>query len=152
MPNKPDLRKHYALCGFYLLLIISYVMFVHLATGDYRALQEESQRTLVRSIFYVITIVLFPLTNLLRFILLRLNQTMPGTRTAAQRYFTTVCVTQSLLHSVAVFGLIMFLLGDGLNTFYIFSVLGCLAVFLHRPRDSEYASIEQALSHPDSST
>jgi hypothetical protein len=47
---------------------------------------------------------------------------------------------------VAVFGFVMFILGDDFNTLYIFSVLGALGLFLHRPKIEELAAIDQALS------
>lgn len=147
MKTESPLRKHYLVCATYLTLIIAYNLFCHLAADQGRWALGDEQRTLVRSVLYGIAIVSFPLTNVLRYILLRLNQTMPGARNAAQRYLTTVAVTQTLLHSVAVFGLAMFLLGDGFNTLYIFSVLGCLAIYLHRPRLDEYDAINYALSN-----
>lgn len=146
MPTETAFRKHYLLCGFYLFSIVAYVLFCHLAGDRWRWPLDEPTRIMVRTILYGVSIVLFPLTNLLRAILLRLNQTMPGPRSAAERYFTTITVTQTLLHHVAMFGLLMFWLGDDFNTLYIFSVLGCLAIYLHRPRDSEYTAIVSALS------
>ena len=94
---------------------------------------------------YVIAIVLFPLVNLVRHILLRLNQTMPGDNPAKNRYLMTTVVTLFLIEVVGFFGFVMFILGDEFNTLYIFSVLGALGVFLHRPRLQEYEQIVDAL-------
>jgi hypothetical protein len=143
----PELRKPMLVCGVYGVLIVLYLLFCAYAAEPYRIYWDDGQRTLLRSVLYIAAIVLFPLTNLARFILLRLNQTMPGPRSVAQRYFTTVLVAQSVLHSVAVCGPLMFLLGDGWNTLWIFSILGVLAIFLHRPKREEYQAIEYALAH-----
>jgi hypothetical protein len=111
----------------------------------------EAQRVLVRTLLYVVAIVTFPLTNLLRHIQLRLNQTMPlmpeneAVAEAKKRYWTTVIVSLSLIESVGVFGLVMFILGDNFNTLYIFTGLSALGLFLYRPKTQEYASVIDAL-------
>ena len=111
----------------------------------------EASRVLIRTILYAVAIVTFPLTNLLRHIQLRLNQTMPcvqGTvAVAKKRYLTTVMVSLSLIESVGVFGLIMFMLGDNFNTLYIFTGLSALGLFLYRPKAHEYAAVIDALAN-----
>ena len=110
----------------------------------------EAQRVLIRTILYAVAIVTFPLTNLLRHIQLRLNQTMPCVQetvaVAKKRYLTTVMVSLSLIESVGVFGLVMFMLGDNFNTLYIFTGLSALGLFLYRPKAHEYAAIIDALA------
>jgi hypothetical protein len=39
----------------------------------------------------------------------------------------------------------MFILGDGFNTLYIFSVLAVLGIYLHMPKINEYLAIKAAL-------
>lgn len=129
-----------------LLFLLIYNVVCHLWGEDIRQPLEESQRVLIRTIFYVLAIALFPLTNLLRFILLRLNQTMPGEKTAEQRYLTTIIVTQGMIEVVSLFGLIMFLLGDDFNTLYIFTLLGVVGIYLHKPKREELQSIIDALA------
>ena len=145
--NKPNpLLPHWLICAAILILLIAYNMICHIWGDQFRHTLEESERVTLRTIFYVITIVLFPLTNLIRHILLRLNQTMPGHTSAEQRYLITIIVTQSLLEPVSVFGLVMYLLGDDFNTLYIFSTLGLLGIYLHKPKPAEFQSIVSALS------
>lgn len=108
---------------------------------------DETRRILIRTILYGVAIILFPLTNLLRHVLLRLDQTMPGSKPAAQRYFSTVLTCLLLIETVAGFGVAMRIVGDELNTFYIFMVLGGLGLFLHRPKLEELAVIEQVLAN-----
>ena len=127
-------------------MLVAYVI-VCIIFGD--QIQEplpEAQRVLIRTILYVVAIVTFPMTNLIRHIQLRLNQTMPYSHDtpgmeAKKRYLVTIIVSMSLIESVGVFGFVMFILGDNFNTLYIFSGLSALGMFLYRPKVDEYAKI-----------
>jgi len=141
-----DLLPHWLLSIALLALLISYNIVCHVWGSEIRINLDESQRILIRSILYAVTIILFPLIKLLRHILLRLNQTMPGNKPARQRYFLTVAITLSLIETVGAFGLLMFILGDGFNTLYIFSALAALGIFLNKPKLNEYLAIREALS------
>ncbi len=141
-----DLRLHWLICLAMLAMLAGYNVFCHFWAEPYRLNVDESQRVVIRTVFYVLAIIVFPLTNLMRHILLRLNQTMPGEKSAADRYLLTIVVTQSMIEVVALFGPIMFVLGDDFNTLYIFSVLGALGAVLHRPKADEYLSIVESLS------
>ena len=146
LSTQSQLRPHWLVVGFLLVLLIAYNLVCHVWGAELRINLDEAQRELFRSVFYGVAIILFPLTNLLRFILIRLNQTMPGDKPAKQRYFVTTTVALLLIETVAVFGFVMFILGDDFNTLYIFSVLGALGLFLHRPKIEELAAIDYALS------
>lgn len=141
-----DLRLHWLTCLAMLAMLAGYNVFCHFWAEPYRLNVDESQRVVIRTVFYVLAIIAFPLTNLMRHILLRLNQTMPGEKSAADRYLLTIVVTQSMIEVIALFGPIMFVLGDDFNTLYIFSVLGALGAVLHRPKADEYLSIVESLS------
>jgi hypothetical protein len=143
-PN--ELVLHWLVCAAMLLLLLAYNIFCHFWAADIRSSLDEPDRILIRTLFYVIAIGLFPLTNLMRHILLRLNQTMPGKKSAEQRYLVTIIVTQSMVEVVSLFGLVMFLLGDDFNTLYIFTLLGVVGIYLHKPKQSEFQAIVQALS------
>jgi len=71
---------------------------------------------------------------------------MPGERTAEQRYLITILVTQGAIEIVSLFGLIMFMLGDDFNTLYIFTLLGVVGIYLHKPKREELQSIIDALA------
>ncbi|QPK62781.1 hypothetical protein IVG45_18405 [Methylomonas sp. LL1] len=146
-PQNPNgLLPHWLICASMLLLLLAYNIFCHVWADPFRLNLEESQRVLIRTVFYAITIALFPLTNLVRHILLRLNQTMPGEKPAEQRYLVTIIATQSMIETVSLFGLVMFILGDDFNTLYIFSLLGAVGIYLHKPNQPELEAINQALS------
>lgn len=141
-----ELRPHWLICSAMLAMLAAYNVFCHFWADAYRLNVDESQRVVIRTVFYVLAIIVFPLTNLMRHILLRLNQTMPGEKSAADRYLLTIVITQSMIEVIALFGPIMFILGDDFNTLYIFSVLGTLGAVLHRPKPDEYLSIVESLS------
>jgi len=112
----------------------------------------EHERIVWRTVFYILTILLLPLTNLLRHIFLRLNQTMPLLenanleKTLKTRYTLTVSVSMSLILLIGSFGSVMFYLGDGFNTLHIFNIVAGLGIFLYRPKISEYMQIQEALT------
>jgi hypothetical protein len=106
----------------------------------------EERRVVFRTSFYVIAIIAFPITNLIRHIQLRLNQTMPGNKSAKSRYLLTVIVSMLLVEGVGTLGIVMFMLGDDFNTLYIFLGLSALGVYLYRPKEDEYDRIVDALA------
>jgi hypothetical protein len=89
----------------------------HIVGSKIQVGMDEEQRIFIRTIFYIIALILFPLANLVRHILLKLNQTMPGNNPAKNRYFMTIAVTLTMVEIVGFFGLIMFIFGDGLILF-----------------------------------
>ncbi|MCX7102144.1 MAG: hypothetical protein NTX38_11845, partial [Methylobacter sp.] len=65
---------------------------------------------------------------------------------AKRRYLITNIISMSIIEVVGVFGLIMYLWGDGYNTLYIFTGLSVLGLFLYRPKIDEYLEIIEALA------
>ena len=106
----------------------------------------EEQRIVLRTVFYVLAIITLPLTNLIRHIQLRLNQTMPGPTPAKQRYLVTVLVSMAMVETIGIYGFVMFLLGDELNTLYILTLMSALGIYLYRPKVEEYESVLRALA------
>jgi len=141
-----NLTPHWLICAAMLALLAIYNLICHAWGSEIRIDVPEPDRILIRTILYIVAIVLFPLTNLIRHIFLRLNQTMPGAKSAEQRYLVTIIVTQSMIEAVSLFGPLMFLLGDDFNTLYIFSLLGALGIYLHRPKSMELQDIVAALA------
>ncbi|MCF6203210.1 MAG: hypothetical protein L3J59_05985 [Methylococcaceae bacterium] len=141
-----ELTSHWVLLSVFLGIIIITNIACHIVGSEIQIGMDEEQRIILRTIFYVISLILFPLANLVRHILLRLNQTMPGNNPAKNRYFITIAVTLTMVESVGFFGLIMFIFGDKYNTLYIFSTLAILGIFLHRPKKLEYLQIIDAIN------
>lgn len=142
---KADLTIPWVIAGMMLTMLLSYNVICHVLGNEIQIVIAEEQRILIRSVFYLFAIILFPVVNLLRHIMVRLNQTMPGTNPAKNRYLITIIITLCAIEIVGVLGLIMYILGDGYNTLYIFTVLAVLGVFLQRPKIEEYQSIIDAL-------
>jgi len=148
---KTDLILPWVIVGSMLAMLAAFLIVCITFGGEIQQPLPEAQRVLIRTILYVVAIVTFPLTNLLRYIQLRLNQTMPYSSAAPgdvakNRYLVTVIVSMALIESVGIFGFVMFILGDNFNTLYIFSGLSALGMFLYRPKVDEYAKILEALT------
>lgn len=135
-----------------MLLSIS-IFFAHFC--HFQSPLTEHERIIWRTVFYILAILLLPLTNLLRHIFLRLNQTMPPLdkanleKTLKTRYTLTVSVSMLLILTIGSFGSLMFYLGDGFNTLHIFNIVAGLGIFLYRPKINEYQQIQNALMEYD---
>ncbi|MGZ5069017.1 MAG: hypothetical protein ACXWF8_05910 [Methylobacter sp.] len=151
-PSKSDLLTPWIIVGMMLTMLAAYITVCHVIGEQLQQPLPEDRRILFRTILYAVAIVTFPLTNLIRHIQLRLNQTMPrqpsaGTvATAKSRYLVTIIVSMSLVELVGIFGLLMFIWGDGFNTLYIFTGLSALGLFLYRPKLDEYLNIIDAIA------
>lgn len=106
----------------------------------------EQQRLWLRTACYAVSIIAFPLINLIRHIQLRLNQTVPGTVSAERRYQTTILVSMGLVQGSGVLGLLMYILGDDVNTLSILMGMSALGIYLYRPKLPEFQSIVTALA------
>jgi hypothetical protein len=148
---KSDLILPWVILGIMLAMLVATIIVCQTIGDQLQQPLPDAQRVLIRTIFYAVAIVTFPVTNLIRYIQLRLNQTMPHSRTehkneAKNRYLVTVIVSLSLVESIGVFGFVMFILGDNFNTLYIFTGLSALGLYLYRPKADEYAQIIEALT------
>lgn len=142
---KSDLILHWIITISMLIMLIGYIIVSHFFAVEVQINLVEQQRVVIRTLFYAFAIMLFPITNVIRAILIRLNETMPGNGIAKYRYLVTVIVCLISIEIVGLFGFIMFILGDDYNTLYIFTVLAALGLFLHRPKIEEYNQIIGAL-------
>lgn len=143
-----DLRLAWVITAAALFCLCGYVLIAHFLKADLQSqlALEETQRVVLRSVLYALAIATLPLTNLIRHIAIRLNQTMPGNTPAKKRYLVTVTVSMALVESVGLYGLIMFMLGDDFNTLYIFISMSALGMVLYRPKPMEYRAIVEALA------
>ncbi len=135
-----------------LTLLSSSFIFVHFYGAAFQQPLAESDQLFWRTIFYIVAILLLPLTNLLRHIFLRLNQTMPlleGAnleKTAQIRYALTVAISQSVMILIGGFGGMIFYFGDAINSFRILTGLAMLGAYLYRPKNAEYQQIIESLT------
>jgi hypothetical protein len=143
--EKNDLTLHWFVVGMMLVTLMTYLFICHQFGHELQEPLPEERRVFIRTVFYGIAIVAFPVTNLIRHVQLRLNQTMPGNKSAKSRYLLTVIVSMLLVEGVGVLGFVMFMLGDDFNTLYIFLGLSALGLYLYRPKEDEYNQIVYAL-------
>ncbi len=145
-----DNQAHQSLFGIWalyvlmLLIPVGMLVFIQFYGPQYR-LSGPSPVSL-RSVLYLLVIIGFPLTNLLRHIMLRLNQTMPGSKPAYRRYTQTVLVSLLFGQLVAGLGGMLYLKGDNFDTLVIYVLLSYLALFLYRPKQTEFQQIVNQLN------
>jgi hypothetical protein len=144
--EKNTLLLHWLVLGMMLITLMIYLFICYQFGHELQEPLPEERRVVFRTSFYIIAIIVFPITNLIRHIQLRLNQTMPGNKSPKSRYLLTVIVSMMLVESVGVLGFVIFMLGDDFNTLYIFLGLSALGLYLYRPKQNEYDRIVDALA------
>ncbi len=148
---KADLKLPWLIVGIMLVMLLTYIVICFIFGTELQEPLPEITRVKIRTALYIIAIVTFPMTNLLRHIQLRLNQTMPLTHLAyrieaKKRYLLTVIVSMTLVESIGAYGFVLFMLGDGKNNLIIFTALSALGLFLYRPKLHEYSQIVESLA------
>ncbi|GFO71576.1 hypothetical protein BJAS_P1186 [Bathymodiolus japonicus methanotrophic gill symbiont] len=129
-----------------LMSLIALVVICHTYGNKIQLGMDEQQRILIRTILYVVAITTFPLMKFMRHVLLRLNQTAKGNKTAKSRYLVTIFVSMTVAASIGIYGFVMFILGDSFNTLYIFILLSALVMYLYQPKIEEYQAIIKSLA------
>jgi hypothetical protein len=148
---KSDLKVAWLVVGMMSLSLITYLVICYMLGTELQQPLPEDDRVKIRTAFYIITILIFPITNLIRHIQLRMNQTMPLTGlsyrvVAKKRYLLTVIVSMCLIETVGVLGFVLFMLGDASNNLLILIGLSAMGLFLYRPKLDEYRDIVEALA------
>lgn len=148
---KSDLKLPWLLMSVMFLSLAIYLLICFTLGAELQRPLPEVTRVQIRTALYIVAILTFPTTNLLRHIQLRLNQTMPLTSTdyraeAKKRYLVTVLVAAAAMESIGVFGLVLFIVGDDVNNLWILTGLSALGLFAHRPKLAEYSQIVERLA------
>lgn len=130
---------------FAVMLALPLVYLAFCSTVERNWVTATEPPLTLRTILYFVVIAAFPLINLIRHIMLRLNQTMPGETPPKTRYFTTVVVSLLMAEGIAVFGVLLYMLGDEFYTLLIFCLLSLLAMLLYRPKIDEYRELSGIL-------
>ncbi len=130
--------------GFSLLVLGILISLCHVYADVIQLNWAEQDRVWIRTVFYIVAMLTFLVMKFVRHVSLQLNL-KPSEKSAKSRYLKTVIVSMLIAESIGLYGFIMFRLGDGLNTVYIFSILAALAMFLHRPKVEEYRMILQSI-------
>ena len=113
---KSDLVILWVIQGSMVFTLAVYIFLCLYLGEEIRLWPDRGPPILIRTILYAVSIITFPFINLLRHIMLRLNQTMPGDTSATSRYFTTVLDSLALAETMGVYGLVLYMLCENLNT------------------------------------
>lgn len=128
-----------------LMSLIALVAISHLYADKIQIGVDEQQRVVIRTLLYVVAILTFPVMKFIRHVMLRLNLTMSSDKSPRFRYMLTIIVSMLVSGSIGVYGFVMFILGDGYNTLYIFVMLSALAMFIYKPDPQEYKALVESL-------
>jgi F0F1-type ATP synthase membrane subunit c/vacuolar-type H+-ATPase subunit K len=118
---------------------------------------------LMRNILYGISIFTLILTHFLRKLILAGRPGGPGPMTSKPpslsnqpsllaKYTTAMLVSLGLSESIGIYGLVMFLLGESLQTLYMFMGISALAMFFCRPKREELETLAIAMQTKEAST
>ena len=61
----------------------------------------------------------------------------PGSRTLIDRYRATMFVSLALAETIGIYGIVLFVLGDRLQTLYAFTGISAVAMLLYRPKKED---------------
>ncbi len=96
----------------------------------------------IRTIFYCIAILLFPLMRLYRHrLLVRPSDKQFNPHQLAHRFKTRVFVSLLFAELILILGLILCCLGDHKFSFYLLAGLSILAMIIYRPQASELSEL-----------
>jgi F0F1-type ATP synthase membrane subunit c/vacuolar-type H+-ATPase subunit K len=135
--------------------LIIYIVVCHLI-GDQiqQPIGPEYPLTLLRNILFGISLVSLIVTHFIRNFLLRTPSGSPGIVSKTQpsanepanshaKYTTAMIISLALCESVGIYGLILFFLGDGLQTMYTFMVISAAGMFYYRPKREELEELSR---------
>jgi hypothetical protein len=118
---------------------------------------------LLRNIFYGIAILTLFVTHFLKRLMLsgtshtfssNAVQPVPDSDQAPflAKYTTALIVSFALSESIGIYGLVLFLLGDGFRTLYTFIGISALAIYVHRPKSEALEALALALQTEETPT
>lgn len=128
---------------FAMLTPLAVYLLIVLEPGE-RLKPAPEASIIVRTLFYAIAIVAFPVMNWLRRLMLGRNRSANAAVQAETdrhifgRYLGALAVSLALAEGIGILGLTLFVLGDSRQTFTIFLFLSALAMVLYRPKREEY--------------
>jgi hypothetical protein len=130
--------------GFSLLILGVLITLCHIYADTIQLNWTEENRVWLRTVLYIVAILTFLVMKFVRHVSLQLNL-KPSEKSAKSRYLKTIIISMLMAETIALYGFLMFRLGDGFNTVYIFSILAALAMFLYRPKVEEYRIVLQSI-------
>jgi hypothetical protein len=131
--------------ALFLMSLVALVAVCHIYAEQIQLGFDLQERVVLRTVLYIVAILSFPVMKFIRHVLVHLNKTSSRGGTAKSRYLSTIIISMLLAETIGFYGVLMYVLGDGFNTLYIFVGLSALAMFLYQPKSKEYISIIKAL-------
>ncbi len=127
---------------FMLCSVMVYVVICNLLQGKLEIMNGDSAIPveLIRNILLGISVIELLGLKFLRSKLLSLKPGMTM-ENGAQKYMVTSIISFAICESVAIFGMVVFLLGDMINILYVFAGISILGLFYYKPSREEYEDI-----------
>lgn len=133
--------------------LVIYLVVAHLVGADIQTadLPEVTYRMILKILMGLGTVQLVVSFPLRKFIINSgQKRGLPGRRSdmprpdidkVVQRYSIALVIALALCESVGIYGLVIFFLGQDLQTLYLFVAASAAAMVLHRPRMSEIEDV-----------
>lgn len=141
-----------------------YVFICHRWGDEIRqTINADLPLDLIRKILYGIAIVTLILPHFLRKLLLAggsgtsgtnfLESPIPSNQPAPlAKYTIAMFISLALCDSIGIYGFVLFLLGDGLQTLHIFIGISALGMFYYRPKREDLETLAYAMQAKLTST
>jgi len=141
--------------------LLIYVFICHQFGDEIRRdMGQNFPLPLMRNILYGIAIITLFLTHFLKRFLLSgtsIGTLLKSTQITNQplflaKYSTALIVSLALSESIGIYGFVLFLLGDDVQTLYIFIGVSALAIYAHRPKREELEMLAIAMQKQETPT
>jgi F0F1-type ATP synthase membrane subunit c/vacuolar-type H+-ATPase subunit K len=163
-PNEKTLLSLWIIWAAMMGSLLLYVVICHQFGEEIRRnVGYHFPVPLLRNIFYVIAVITLFLTHFLKKRILSgasrdssSTATPPGPHSnqppVLAKYATALILSLALSESIGIYGVVLFLLGDGFKTLYIFTGISALAIYFHRPKREELEALAPAVQTEETAT
>ena len=143
--------------GAMVVSLIIYVLICHVVgEGIRQSVNVDFTTDMLRNILYAIGIFTLFLAHFLRKFILRSRTGNSGSMSSKPpplndpssvmgKYTIAMLLSLAFSESIGIFGLVLFFLGDSLQTLYIFIGISALGMFHYRPRRQEIEKLAAAM-------
>jgi len=148
--RQTQIRTAWLIWASMLSMLAVYVLIARFWGSQIRGLIDLSEYIIpLRTAFYLVALATFPFINLLRRKMARYPSRRrwhhDGHIRAARYdryYLTVVTLSLALAESIGALGFVLFILGDNLQTLYLFCGMSALAMVLYRPKTDELEQLK----------
>jgi hypothetical protein len=144
------IRTAWLIWASMLSMLAVYILIARLWGGQIRTAAGSGASIIpLRTVFYMVALATFPLINFLRRKMVRYpsrrrwhHDRHIQTSRYDSYYLTIVTLSLALAESIGVWGFVLFILGDNLQTLYLFCGMSALAIVLYRPKADELEQLK----------